>query len=66
MQDIDYQITILLFLILIWYHMTHLELYQNMMLFEVMNNMNNINNKKIDEIKLNHISLIILCLIELL
>lgn len=43
--------------------MTHIELYQNMMLFEVMNNMNN---KKIDEIKLNHIILYILCLIELL
>jgi hypothetical protein len=46
--------------------MTHLELYQNMMLFEDMNNTNNMNNKKIDEINFNNITLFILCLIELL
>jgi hypothetical protein len=38
--------------------MIHLELYQNMMLLEVMNSF--INNKKIDEINLNNISLFIL------
>lgn len=38
--------------------MIHLELFQNMMLLEVMNSF--INNKKIDEINLNNISLFIL------